>query len=51
MKPDACQEYATPVMTHMNADHGDATVAMVKHYIGRWVGGCVGGWVRRRRLE
>ena len=24
----------SPVMGHMNADHGDSTVAMVEHYIG-----------------
>jgi len=33
-QPDACQAYAAPVMGHMNDDHGEATVAMVKHYIG-----------------
>lgn len=32
--PDACQPYAAAVMNHMNADHSDATKAMVLHYVG-----------------
>jgi putative heme iron utilization protein len=31
--PDAIAAFATPVMSHMNADHGDANVAMVNHYL------------------
>jgi hypothetical protein len=36
----------------MNEDHGEATVAMVKHYIGidvDKVGGLALGWIRSRR--
>jgi len=31
---DAIQAFAAPVMSHMNDDHGESTVAMVEHYIG-----------------
>lgn len=34
VKPDFVGEYAAPVMKHMNDDHGDATAAMVRHYVG-----------------
>lgn len=34
VQPDPVGAYAAPVMKHMNDDHGDSTVAMVKHYIG-----------------
>lgn len=34
MQPDICGEFAAPVMNHMNADHAESTVAMVKHYVG-----------------
>ncbi|CEM04601.1 unnamed protein product [Vitrella brassicaformis CCMP3155] len=33
-KPDDIMAFSGPVAGHMNADHGDANVAMVKHYIG-----------------
>lgn len=32
--PDPISAFAAPVMNHMNDDHSDATLAMVKHYIG-----------------
>ena len=34
VQPDPVGAYAAPVMKHMNDDHGDSTVAMIKHYIG-----------------
>lgn len=33
-KPDPLAAFAAPVMKHMNDDHADSTVAMVKHYVG-----------------
>lgn len=33
-KPDPLAGFAKHVMGHMNDDHSDATVAMVKHYVG-----------------
>lgn len=33
-KPDPISAFAEPVMTHMNDDHSDSTVAMVRHIIG-----------------
>jgi len=33
-KPDPVGEYAEKVVGHMNDDHSNATVAMIKHYIG-----------------
>ena len=31
---DPIQAFAAPVMGHMNSDHSDSTIAMVRHYIG-----------------
>ena len=33
-EPDPISAFAAPVMAHMNGDHSDASLAMVKHYIG-----------------
>lgn len=33
-KPDPVAAYASHVMKHMNDDHGDATKAIVEHYVG-----------------
>jgi len=33
-KPDPIAAFSTPVMKHMNDDHADSTVLMVKHYTG-----------------
>lgn len=33
-RPDPCAPYATAVMSHMNNDHADSLVAMVKHAVG-----------------
>jgi len=33
-KPDPIAPFAGPVMKHMNDDHSDSTIAMVKHYAG-----------------
>ena len=33
-EPDPVAQFSAPVCGHMNEDHADATVAMVKHYIG-----------------
>lgn len=33
-KADPIAPFAGPVMTHMNDDHSDSTIAMVKHYTG-----------------
>jgi putative heme iron utilization protein len=33
-KPDPVAAYASHVMQHMNADHSDATAAIVEHYVG-----------------
>lgn len=33
-KPDPVAAFATPVMTHMNDDHADSVIAMIKHYAG-----------------
>ena len=33
-RPDPVAAFATPVMTHMNDDHADSIIAMVKHYAG-----------------
>ena len=32
--PDPISPFSAPVAGHMNADHADATAAMVKHYVG-----------------
>lgn len=32
--PDPLAAFAEPVMNHMNDDHADSTVAMIKHYVG-----------------
>lgn len=32
--PDPLAAFADPVMNHMNDDHADSTVAMIKHYLG-----------------
>ena len=32
--PDPLASFADPVMNHMNDDHSDSTVAMIKHYVG-----------------
>lgn len=32
--PDPIASFVKPVMTHMNDDHADSIVAMVKHYAG-----------------
>jgi putative heme iron utilization protein len=31
---DPVAQFSSPVCTHMNEDHQDATIAMIKHYIG-----------------
>lgn len=33
-KPDPIAPFAAPVMTHMNDDHADSIISMVKHYAG-----------------
>jgi putative heme iron utilization protein len=33
-KPDPIAAFAEPVMKHMNEDHSDSTIQMIKHYIG-----------------
>ena len=33
-KPDPIAPFATPVLKHMNEDHADSTIAMIKHYVG-----------------
>lgn len=33
-KPDPIAGFSAPVMKHMNDDHSDSTIAMVKHYVG-----------------
>ena len=33
-KPDPIAKFAEPVMKHMNDDHSESTIAMVKHYAG-----------------
>lgn len=33
-KPDPIAAFSAPVMKHMNDDHADSTIAMVKHYAG-----------------
>lgn len=42
--PDPIYQFSAPVAGHMNADHADATRAMVKHYVG-----ITGAWGRRLR--
>lgn len=37
-KPDPVSEYSHHVIKHMNDDHGDATAAMLRHYVGIPVG-------------
>lgn len=32
--PDPVAQFSAPVCGHMNADHGDATIAMMKHFAG-----------------
>ena len=32
--PDPVAQFSAPVCGHMNADHADSTVAMIKHYVG-----------------
>ena len=32
--PDPVAAFATPIASHMNADHRDSIVAMTKHYVG-----------------
>lgn len=32
--PDPVAQFSAPVCGHMNADHAEATVAMIKHYVG-----------------
>jgi Protein of unknown function (DUF2470) len=32
--PDPISAFAAPVMKHMNEDHADSTIAMIKHYVG-----------------
>lgn len=33
-KPDPIASFAAPIMKHMNDDHSDSTIAMLKHYVG-----------------
>lgn len=33
-KPDPLNQFSGPVCGHMNQDHSDSTVAMVRHYVG-----------------
>ena len=33
-QPDPVAPFSAPVAGHMNADHAEATVAMMKHYVG-----------------
>lgn len=33
-QPDPITAFAAPVMGHMNDDHSDATLVMIKHYVG-----------------
>lgn len=33
-KPDPVAAFSGPVCGHMNADHGESTIAMIKHYVG-----------------
>ena len=33
-QPDPLSAFAGPVMKHMNEDHSDSTIAMIKHYVG-----------------
>ncbi len=33
-KSDPVAQFAAPIAQHMNADHADSTVAMVRHYVG-----------------
>ena len=33
-KPDPIAPFAAPVLKHMNEDHAESTVAMIKHYVG-----------------
>ena len=32
--PDPVSQFTAPVCGHMNADHGESTIAMIKHYAG-----------------
>ena len=33
-RSDPVAQFAAPIAGHMNADHADSTVAMLKHYVG-----------------
>lgn len=33
-KVDPLADFAAPVMNHMNEDHQDSTIAMIRHYTG-----------------
>ena len=33
-EPDFVAPFSAPVAGHMNEDHADATLAMIKHYVG-----------------
>lgn len=32
-KPDPIAAFAEPVMKHMNEDHSDSTIQMIRHYV------------------
>lgn len=42
-QPDAIAPFSAPVSAHMNADHADATAAMIRHYVGITGGVPTGG--------